>query len=76
MDLDESLDINSALGNIGDNTKTSAKENLGYHRLKYYTPQPDDECSKLTNGNRQNYNGCKIQAKSMEINSEFKMQNQ
>jgi hypothetical protein len=27
--------------------KTSAKDNLGYQRLKHNKPQFDDECSKL-----------------------------
>jgi hypothetical protein len=42
----ESLDINSAWGSIRDNIKT-AKENLGYHKLKYNKPWFDDGCSKL-----------------------------
>jgi hypothetical protein len=66
--LDESLDINSAQESIRDNIKTSAKENLGYHRLKCNKPWFDDECSKLIDQRKQaNYRGCKIQAKLMEI---------
>jgi hypothetical protein len=45
--LDESLNINSAWESIRENIKTSAKANLGYHRLKFNTPWFDDECSKL-----------------------------
>jgi hypothetical protein len=36
------------LGSIRKNIKTSAKDNLGYHRLKNNKPWFDDECSKLT----------------------------
>jgi hypothetical protein len=32
---------------IRENTKTSAKDNLGYHGLKHNKPWLDDECSKL-----------------------------
>jgi hypothetical protein len=32
---------------ITENIKTSAKENLGYHRLKHNKPWFDDECSKF-----------------------------
>jgi hypothetical protein len=45
--LDESLDINSAWESIRKNIKTSAKENLQYHRLKFNKPWFDDEFSKL-----------------------------
>jgi hypothetical protein len=45
--LDESLDIKSAWENLIENIKTSAKENLGYHRLKHNKPWFDDECSNL-----------------------------
>jgi hypothetical protein len=33
--LDESFDINSAWESVRKNIKTSAKDNLEYHRLKY-----------------------------------------
>jgi hypothetical protein len=33
--LDEGLDINSAWESIRENIKPSAKENVGYHRLKH-----------------------------------------
>jgi hypothetical protein len=45
--LGESLNINSAWKSIRNNIKSSAKENLGYHRLKHSKPWFDDECSKL-----------------------------
>jgi hypothetical protein len=45
--LDESLDINSVWARIRENITTSAKENLGYHRLKFNKPRFNDECSKL-----------------------------
>jgi hypothetical protein len=44
--LDESFD-NNAWESIRDNIKTSAKDNLGYHRLKHNKPWFDDECPKL-----------------------------
>jgi hypothetical protein len=36
--LDESFDINNAWESIRENIKTSAKDNLGYHRLKHNKP--------------------------------------
>jgi hypothetical protein len=36
--LDESFDINNAWESIRENIKTSAKENLGYRRLKQSKP--------------------------------------
>jgi hypothetical protein len=33
------------LGKVRDNIKTSAKENLGYHKLKHNKLWFDDECS-------------------------------
>jgi hypothetical protein len=65
--LDESFDINNAWECIRENIKTSAKDSVGYHRVKHNKPWFDDEYLKQTNGSRQNYNGCKIQAKSMGI---------
>jgi S-methylmethionine-dependent homocysteine/selenocysteine methylase len=41
------LDINSAWESVRENTKTSAKENLGYYRLKHDELQFDNECPKL-----------------------------
>jgi hypothetical protein len=34
--LDENLEISNTWESIGENIKTSAKENLGYHRLKLH----------------------------------------
>jgi hypothetical protein len=66
--LDESFDINNVSESIRENIKTSAKENLGYQKLKHNKPWFDDECSKLIDhGSRLNYNGYKIQTKSIEI---------
>jgi hypothetical protein len=45
--LHESLDVNNGWESIRDNMVTSAKENLGYHKLKHNKPWFDDECSKL-----------------------------
>jgi hypothetical protein len=45
--LDESFDINNAWESIRENIKISAKENLGYQKLKHNKPWFDDECSKL-----------------------------
>jgi hypothetical protein len=70
--LDESMDINSAWGSIRENIKTLVEEDIEYHRLKFNKPWYDDECSKLINQwKRLNYNGCKIQTKSMEIICKF-----
>jgi hypothetical protein len=66
--LDESFDINSAWESVRENIKISAKDNLGYQKLKHNKPWFDDEYSKLmTNGSRVNYSGCKIQTKPIEI---------
>jgi hypothetical protein len=45
--LDESFDIRNAWKSIRENIKTSAKDNLGYHRLKHNKPWSDEESSKL-----------------------------
>jgi hypothetical protein len=45
--LDETFDINNDWESIRENIKTSAKDNLGYHRLIHNKPWFDDECSKL-----------------------------
>jgi hypothetical protein len=50
---DESMDINSAWESITENIKRSAKENVGYHRLKHNKPWFDDECSKLIDQRKQ-----------------------
>jgi hypothetical protein len=36
--FDDSFDINNARESIRENIKTSAKDNLGYHRLKHNKP--------------------------------------
>jgi hypothetical protein len=41
------MDINSAWEGIRENIKTSAKDNLGYQKLKHKKPWFDNECSKL-----------------------------
>jgi hypothetical protein len=41
------------LGKIRENIKTSAKENLGYNRLKQNKPWFDNECSKLIDQQKQ-----------------------
>jgi hypothetical protein len=51
--LDGSFDINNAWENIRENIKTSAKDNLGYQRLKYSKPWFDDERSKLIDQRKQ-----------------------
>jgi hypothetical protein len=45
--LDESFDINNAWESIREKIKTSAKDNVGYQRLKHNKPWFDDECPKL-----------------------------
>jgi hypothetical protein len=51
--LDEIFDINNAWESIRENIKTSAKENLGYQRLKHNKPWFEDECSKLIDQQKQ-----------------------
>jgi hypothetical protein len=51
--LDENLDINSAWGSVRANIKSSAKENLGYHRLKFSKLWSDYECSQLIDQRKQ-----------------------
>jgi hypothetical protein len=51
--LDESFDINNAWESIRENIKTSAKENLGYQKLKHNKPWFEDECSKLIDQRKQ-----------------------
>jgi hypothetical protein len=61
-------EMNNDWEGIRDNIKTSAKENLGCQRLKHNKSWFDDECSKLIAHLKQvKLNGCKIQAKSMDI---------
>jgi hypothetical protein len=51
--LDESFDINNAWESISESIKTSAKDNLGYDRLKHNKPWFDDDCSKLLDQRKQ-----------------------
>jgi hypothetical protein len=51
--LGKSSDINSAWKSTGKNIKGSAKETLGYHRLEDIKSWFDDECSKLTDQQKQ-----------------------
>jgi hypothetical protein len=44
MSLDENFDINNAWESIREIIKTSAKDNLGYQKLKHNKPWFDDEC--------------------------------
>jgi hypothetical protein len=51
--LDESFDINNVWEGIRENTKISAKDKLGYQKLKHNKPWFDDECSKLIDQRKQ-----------------------
>jgi hypothetical protein len=51
--LDERFDIDNAWEGIRENIKTSAKDNLGYQKLKHNKPWFDDECSKLMDQRKQ-----------------------
>jgi hypothetical protein len=45
--LDDSFDINNAWESIRENIKISAKENLGYQKLKHNKPWFDDETKSI-----------------------------
>jgi hypothetical protein len=47
------MNISSAWESIRENIKTSANENLGYHKLKHNKPWFDDECSILIDQRKQ-----------------------
>jgi hypothetical protein len=51
--LDESFDIDNAWESVRENIKTSAKDNLGYQKLKHNKLWFDDECSKLIDQQKQ-----------------------
>jgi hypothetical protein len=51
--LDESFDTGNAWESITENIKTSAKDNLGYHKIKHNKPQFNNECSKLIDQQKQ-----------------------
>jgi hypothetical protein len=44
--LDENVDIKRAWDTIRENTKFSAKDSLGYYKMKTYKPWFDEGCSK------------------------------
>jgi hypothetical protein len=46
-DLDAEVDNNNAWETIRDNIKISAKESLGYYKLKKHKPWFKEECSEL-----------------------------
>jgi hypothetical protein len=47
QDLDTEVEINSTWETIRENIKFSAKESLGYFKLKKHKPWFDEGCSKL-----------------------------
>jgi hypothetical protein len=51
--LDECFNINNAWESIRENIKTSAKDNLGYQKLKHNKPWFDDEYSKFIDQRKQ-----------------------
>jgi hypothetical protein len=52
-DLDTEVEIKSAWETIRENTKISAKESLGYFKLKQHKPWFDEGCSKLLHQRKQ-----------------------
>jgi hypothetical protein len=46
-DLDAEVEINNIWEMIRENIKITAKESLGYYKLKQHKPWFDDEWSKL-----------------------------
>jgi hypothetical protein len=52
-DLDAEVDINSAWETIRENIKISAKESLGYFKLKKHKPWFQKGCSKLLDQRKQ-----------------------
>jgi hypothetical protein len=52
-DLDDEVNINSALETIREIIKISAKESLGYFELKKHKPWFDEGCSKLLDERKQ-----------------------
>jgi hypothetical protein len=51
--LDDTFDINNTWESIRENIKTSAKDSLGYQKLKHNKPWFDDKCSKLIDQRKQ-----------------------
>jgi hypothetical protein len=55
-------------GSVEGNTKALTTESVGYNELKQHKPWFDVECSKLLDQKKWLIcNGCRIQAKQMEI---------
>jgi hypothetical protein len=52
-DLNTEVEINSAWEMIRENIKISAKESLGYFKLKKHKPWFDEGCSKLLDQRKQ-----------------------
>jgi len=64
--LSDDEDINRAWENIKETIKTSAKERLVLHELKWHKPWFDEECLHFfIKGSRLNCSGYRIQAKAM-----------
>jgi hypothetical protein len=52
-DLDAEVDINSAWETIGENIKISAKDSLGYFKLKKHKLWFDEGCLELLDQRKQ-----------------------
>jgi hypothetical protein len=52
-DLDTEAEINSIWETIRENIKISAKERLGYYKLKKHKPWFDDGCSEFLDQRKQ-----------------------
>jgi hypothetical protein len=52
-DLDTEVEINSAWETIRGNIKISAKESIGYFKLKKHKPWFDEGCSELLDQRKQ-----------------------
>jgi hypothetical protein len=62
--LDTEVIINRAWKTVRENIKISAKENLGYYKMKKPKTWFDEGCSKLLDqGNKQHLCGYRIQLK-------------
>jgi hypothetical protein len=63
-DLDAEVEIHGACKTIRESIKISAKESLGYFKLKKHKPWFDKGCSKLLDKRKQaNCSGYRIQVK-------------
>jgi hypothetical protein len=66
--LDDNLDINRAWGNIRENIKILAQENLGYCETRHCKSWFDEEYTILVRRRKEvNYSDCKTQEKLMKI---------